>query len=173
MSELTFRNVDASPGDPVEEWPLEAIQTALERGSLKHWRRLATAIKAEPWGPLAREVEEVLTYSRPYGVAEVMERVIAIARQDAEAAERAAVAGEVKRLIEASGLPRREFASRIGTSVSRLSTYATGKVVPSAALMVRMRSVAEAASSSEGATRGFASLAGVWRGRVKIADDFG
>jgi len=37
--ELTFRNVDASPNDPVEDWPLEAIQAALERGSLKHWRR--------------------------------------------------------------------------------------------------------------------------------------
>lgn len=171
MSELTFRNVNSSPEDPVEEWPLEAIQTALERGSLKHWRRLATAIKAEPWGPIAREVEEVLTYSRPYGVAEVMERVIAIARQDAEAAERAAVAAEVKRLIEASGLSRHEFASRIGTSASRLSTYATAKVVPSAALMVRMRSVAGVEAASEKHAGGFKSLAGVWRGRVKMSDD--
>lgn len=140
MTELTFRNVDASPDEPVENWPLEAIQTALERGSLKHWRRLAAAIEVQPWGPLARDVEEVLTYSRPYGVAKVMERVIERARSDAEAAERDAVAEEVRRLIEASGLSRREFASRIGTSTSRLSTYATGKVVPSAALMVRMRS---------------------------------
>jgi hypothetical protein len=30
-------------------------------------------------------------------------------------------------------------ASRIGTSPSRLSTYVTGKVTPSAALLVRMR----------------------------------
>lgn len=143
MSELTFRNVDVSPQAPVEAWPLEAVQTALERGSLKHWRRLATAIQAQPWGAVAREVEEVLAYTRPYGVAETMERVIERARRDAEAAERSAVAGEVKQLIEASGLPRREFASRIGTSASRLSTYATGTVVPSAALLLRMRSVAE------------------------------
>lgn len=148
MSELTFRNVDASPEDPIEVWPLEAIQTALERGSLKHWRRLAAAIKAQPWGPVARDIEEVLTYSRPYGVAEAMDRVIELARQDAEAAERSAVAGEVRRLIEASGLSRREFASRIGTSVSRLSTYATGKVVPSAGLLVRMHNVARRRSTS-------------------------
>ncbi len=32
-----------------------------------------------------------------------------------------------------------EFASRIGTSTSRLSTYAAGKVTPSAALMLRIR----------------------------------
>lgn len=76
MTELIFRNVDASPDDPVESWPLEAIQTALERGSLGHWRRLSAAIRAQPWGPVARDVEEVLTYSRPYGVAKTMERVI-------------------------------------------------------------------------------------------------
>jgi hypothetical protein len=85
MSTLAFRNVDASPEDLVSAWPLEAIQTALERGSLEHWRRLAHAIWAEPWGPVARQVEEVLTYSRPYGVAEAMERVIARARKAAEA----------------------------------------------------------------------------------------
>lgn len=142
MTELIFRNVDVSPHESVEAWPLEAIQTAFERGGLKHWRRLAAAIKAAPWGPVARDLEEVLTYSRPYGVAKTMERVIEQARRDAETAERMAVANEIQRLIEESGLSRHEFASQIGTSTSRLSTYATGKVVPSAALLVRMRSVA-------------------------------
>ena len=139
MTALAFRNVDASPEDPPAEWPQEAIQAALERGDLSHWRRLAKAIGAEPWGPVARRVEEVLSYSRPYGVAEAMERVIARARATAEAAERAAVATEVVGLVAKSGLTRAEFASRVGTSASRLSTYATGKVTPSAALMVRMR----------------------------------
>jgi len=142
VSELIFRNVGASPDDPVAQWPQEAIQAALERGSLSHWRRLARAIRAEPWGPVARRVEEVLTYSRPYGVAKAMERILARAREAAEASERGAVAAEVARLVDESGLTRSEFASRIGTSTSRLSTYATGKVTPSAALLVRMRSVA-------------------------------
>ena len=154
MIELIFRNVDASPREPVAGWPLEAIQTALERGGLGYWRRLAAAIEAAPWGPVARDVEEVLTYSRPYGVAETMERVIEQARSDSEAAERAAVATEIQRLIEESGLSRRAFATHIGTSTSRLSTYATGRVVPSAALLVRMRSVAEAESGSVTATHG-------------------
>lgn len=139
MSTLVFRNVDASPDDPVSQWPLEAIQTALERGGLTHWRRLAEAVRAHPWGPVARKLEEVLTYSRPYGVADAFERAIARARADAEASEREAVAQEVERLVAASGLSRAEFAARIGTSPSRLSTYATGKVTPSAALLVRMR----------------------------------
>jgi DNA-binding transcriptional regulator YiaG len=139
LSELAFRNVDASPGDPISEWPQEAIQTALERGGLSHWRRLAEAVRAEPWGPVARRIEEVLSYSRPYGVAPALERVVSRVREDAEAAEREAVAAEVRGLVRQSGLSRAEFASRIGTSASRLSTYATGKVTPSAALLLRMR----------------------------------
>lgn len=139
---LAFRNVDVSPDDPVVEWPLEAIQAALERGGLSHWQRLASAIREQPWGAVARGVEEVLTYSRPYGVALAMERVIAGTRAAAEKEERESVAEEVKRLIEASGLSRAEFASRIGTSPSRLSTYTSGKVTPSAALIVRMRRTA-------------------------------
>lgn len=161
MSTLAFRNIDVSPADPVSGWPIEAIQTALERGGLSDWRRLATAVDDEPWGPVARRIEEVLAYSRPYGIAEAMERVIARARAKAERSERDQVAQEVNRLIAKSGLSRAEFASRIGTSASRLSTYATGRVMPSAALLVRMFHVS-----------GFASLAGTWRDRVRIADNF-
>jgi DNA-binding transcriptional regulator YiaG len=139
MSPLAFRNVDVSPEDAVAEWPLEAVQTALERGGLKHWRRLADAIRAEPWGPVARRTEEVLSYSRPYGIHYAFERTIAQARDAAEESERNAVAAEIDRLVRASGLSRAEFASRVGTSASRLSTYVTGKVTPSAALLVRMR----------------------------------
>lgn len=142
MSPLAFRNVDVSPEDAVAEWPLEAIQTVLERGGLEHWRRLADAIRVEPWGPVARRTEEVLSYSRPYGIASAFERTISRARDAAEASERNAVAAEIDRLVRASGFSRAEFAARVGTSTSRLSTYVTGKVTPSAALMVRMRRTA-------------------------------
>jgi transcriptional regulator with XRE-family HTH domain len=138
MSPLAFRNVAASPDDPVSEWPIEAIQTALERGGLSDWQRLAAEIRARPWGQVAHRVEGVLAYSRPYGVAKTMDGVISLARTNAEKREREAVAAEVKGLIDASALSRAEFASRIGTSPSRLSTYATGKVTPSAALMLRI-----------------------------------
>lgn len=143
MSALAFRNVDASPADPVSGWPQEAVQTALERGGLNDWRRLAGAIKAEPWGPMARRVEEVLAYSRPYGVAAVFERAIAQSREAAETAEREEVAAEIRDLVARSDFSQAEFASRLGTSASRLSTYASGKVTPSAALLLRMRRVAE------------------------------
>jgi DNA-binding transcriptional regulator YiaG len=142
VSTLTFRNVATSPADPVSRWPQEAIQTALERGGLADWRRLAHAIRAEPWGPVARRVEEALTYSRPYGVAPAFEQAIGQSRKAAEAAERDAVAVEIRNLVARSSLSQAEFASRLGTSASRLSTYVSGKVTPSAALLLRMRHVA-------------------------------
>ena len=42
---LKFRNIDASPDDPVETWPFEGIIAAVERGALPDWRRLAAAPK--------------------------------------------------------------------------------------------------------------------------------
>ena len=136
---LAFRNLTIQPSDPVDTWPTEAVQTALERGDLEDWRRLALEIRRDPWGRTARQVEEVLSHSRPYGVAQLMEDQIARARAAAEADERAAVAAEVRRAVAESGLSRAEFASRVGTSPSRLSTYVTGKVVPSATMLLRIR----------------------------------
>jgi DNA-binding transcriptional regulator YiaG len=150
MTSLAFRNVRADPDDPVETWPVEAVQAALERGSLTHWHRLVSAIRADPWGPVAQAVDEVLSYSQPYGVHGLMTRAISAARQDAERTERTEVAAEIRNLVERSGLSRAEFASRIGTSASRLSTYSSGKVVPAATLLLRMRRVTSRAERSRG-----------------------
>jgi DNA-binding transcriptional regulator YiaG len=138
---LKFRNVTSSPDDPVETWPFEGILAAVERGTLPDWRRLAKAVQADPWGPVAQQVLEAIQLSRPYGTAELLEGVIGRARKLAADSERAEVAAEVRKLVSDSGLSQHDFADRIGTSRSRLSTYMSGKVVPSAALMVRMRRV--------------------------------
>jgi transcriptional regulator with XRE-family HTH domain len=136
---LAFRNIEVTPEDPVEQWGVEGIETALERGSLRYWRRIAAAILADPRGKVAREVKEALTFSRPYGVADLMDKIIESARAESSKDERRVVADEVSTLVASSRLSRKEFAERIGTSTSRLSTYESGKVVPSAAMMVRMR----------------------------------
>jgi transcriptional regulator with XRE-family HTH domain len=142
---LRFRNVDASPDDPVETWPFEGFLAAVERGTLPDWRRLAGAINADPWGPVAQQVIEAIGVSRPYGTTELLLGVVERARSQAAEAERAEVAAEIGRIVAASGLTRAEFAERIGTSRSRLSTYISGKVTPAASLMIRMRRVAEQA----------------------------
>jgi DNA-binding transcriptional regulator YiaG len=143
---LKFRNVDASPDDPVETWPFEGILAAVERGTLPDWRRLAAAIRADPWGPVAQQVLEAIRLSHPYGTAELLEGVVTRARELAIDSEREEVASEVRDLVARSGLSKQDFAERIGTSRSRLSTYMSGKVVPSATLIVRMRRAAHHAS---------------------------
>ena len=140
---LSFRNLAITPDAPVSLWPTEAVQTALERGDLADWHRIAAEVRADPWGKTARQVEEVLSHSRPYGIAEAMETVLSRARERAEAGERAAVADEVREAVKRSGLSRAAFASRIGTSASRLSTYSSGKVIPSATLLLRIRRLAD------------------------------
>ncbi len=138
---VAFRNVSSRPTDPVENWSTEAVQAALERGDLAEWRLLVEAVGASPWGRTARQIEEVLGHSRRYGTAELLERAIEAARARTEAEERAAVAAELRELVRRSGLLQAEFARRLGTSATRMSSYVNGAVVPSATLMVRARSV--------------------------------
>jgi hypothetical protein len=146
---LTFRNLNISPDAPVDEWPTEAVQTAFERGDLDDWRRIAAQFRTDPWGRTARQAEEVLSHTRPYGVAELMTGLLDRARQRAEDAERAQVVAEIHHAVADSGLSKSEFAARIGTSGSRLSTYLNGKVTPSATLMVRIRAVATRAEAEQ------------------------
>ncbi len=138
MTELAFRNVDASPEDRVESWPYEALVTAIERGYLSHWRRIANAVRLNPWGQVARDVLTYAGQEPDSAVASLLAETVRRARGSAEAAERAEVAERVRQAISRSRLSAAEFAARIGTSASRLSTYATGKVVPSAAMLVRI-----------------------------------
>jgi DNA-binding transcriptional regulator YiaG len=149
MSALKFRNITASVDDPVETWPFEGILTAVERGTLPDWRRLAAAIRADPWGPVAQQVLEAVEISRPYGTGELLTAVVERARQEAADAEREQVAGEIRDLVAQSGLPQQDFALRIGTSHSRMSTYMAGEVTPSASLMLRIRSVAARAQVTQ------------------------
>ncbi|HEY1920692.1 MAG TPA: helix-turn-helix transcriptional regulator [Streptosporangiaceae bacterium] len=86
---------------------------------------------------------EAVRLARPYGTTELLEGVVRRARQQASDAERDEVAVEIRDLVRGSGLTQQEFAECIGTSRSRLSTYMSGKITPSAALMLRMRRVTQ------------------------------
>jgi hypothetical protein len=128
---------------PVEFWPTAAIRTALEGGDIATWKQIAVAIKRDPYGRTARQVEEVMEKSRPYGISKALAEVLDRARAHLEANERTEVARHVELLMERSGLGRREFASRIGVSVDDLTGYLDAKVSPSASLMIRMRRLSD------------------------------
>jgi DNA-binding transcriptional regulator YiaG len=139
---VSFRNVDANPSDPVQTWPYEALIAAIERGTIGDWAKITAAVRRDPWGEVSRSLEDYVGYAEKSGITELLSRAVRQARADAELADRSQVAARVRQLIRESGLTAAAFASRAGTSASRLSTYASGRVVPSAAMMLRLERVA-------------------------------
>ncbi|UMG93633.1 helix-turn-helix transcriptional regulator [Nocardioides sp. TF02-7] len=133
---------------------VEEMHDLHEHGNAAVWRAHVAAIAAHPWGPYPKHLRELADRAgKPHfgaGAALVAE----LCRADAEQAERRAVAREIRKLVAESGLSQRAFASAVGTSASRLSTYVTGSVVPSAAMMLRItrtgRRFAEARAVSAG-----------------------
>ncbi|MGO8767450.1 MAG: XRE family transcriptional regulator [Mycobacterium sp.] len=131
------------PDRPVEFWPTAAIRSALQGGDIETWKRIAAALKRDPYGRTARQVEEVLEGSQPYGVAKALWEVLDRARAHLAADERAEVARHARLLIDRSGLGQQEFASRIGVTPEELAAYLDGSTSPTAALMLRMRRLSD------------------------------
>ena len=133
-----------TPADrPVEFWPTAAIRAALENDDLSVWQRIVVAIKRDPYGRTARQVEEVLETARPYGVSRAMSEVLTRTREHLEANECAEVAKHVHLLLERSGLGEHEFASRIGVPAEDFAAYLRGSASPPASLMIRMRRLSD------------------------------
>lgn len=140
---LKFRNLTVSPQDPVEQWGFEGLLTAVERGDINDWRRIADALWRNPRGKVAAELAEVVDAAENPAIPSLLQRILQRSLQESEMAERREVSQELQRHLTDSGLSRAEFAAELGTSQSRLSTYLSGKVVPSAALLVRARRIAQ------------------------------
>jgi DNA-binding transcriptional regulator YiaG len=128
---------------PVEFWPTSAIRAALETDDLTVWQRIVVAIKRDPYGRTARQVEEVLETARPYGVSKALAEVLTRTREHLEANERAEVSRHIQGLLERSGLGQDEFASRIGVPSKDFAAYTAGTTCPPASLMIRMRRLSD------------------------------
>lgn len=140
---MRFRNLDFDATAPVDEWPAEAIETVLDRGSLSDWRLLADAIGRDPWGSAARAVARVAGWGEHYGVDPLMTRVIAHARERATLRGRAEYAAQIRSWRAQTGMTLREFARAAGTSASRLSDYENAKVAPTTDVLARLGHVAK------------------------------
>jgi DNA-binding transcriptional regulator YiaG len=142
MMTLQFRNLDFDRSAPVDQWPAEAIETLMDRGSLSDWRGLAEAIRRDPWGPAARAAETVAGWGEHYGVDALMSGVIRRAREQVVIAGRAEYAAQVRSWRTQTGMTLRQFARAAGTSASRLSDYENAKVAPTTDVLSRLRFVA-------------------------------
>ena len=134
---------DQDLDQPVEFWPTADISSAMQGGDIATWKRIAAALKRDPYGRTARQVEEVLAGTRPSGISKALWEVLERARTHLEANERAEVARHVRLLIDRSGLGPQEFASRIGVAPEDLALYLDGSASPSASLMIRMRRLSD------------------------------
>src|ERR1700691_1704763 len=139
---VPFRNVDFDSAAPVDEWPAETIETVMDRGSLSDWRRLADAIRRNPWGPAARTVETIAAWGEHYGVDALMASVIRRAREHIAIAGRAEYAAQIRSWRAQTGMTLRQFALVAGTSASRLSDYENAKVAPTTDVLGRLSHVA-------------------------------
>lgn len=136
---LTFRNLEVSPSDPVERWGVEGIATALDRGGLAEWRRIARAVSDEPYGKVAADVEQAIKVAEDRGLVEYMRMALARARSS----DKQRLALKLREHVWRSGMSQVEVARHLGTSPSRLSTYLSGQVAPSAVFADRLRALGD------------------------------
>jgi hypothetical protein len=140
---VRFRNLDFDSSLPMDEWPAEAIETVIDRGSLSDWRRLAHTIRRNPWGPAARIAEIVTGWGEHYGVDALIGGVISRARGDLTHRGRAEYAAQIRAWRTRAGMTLSQFSRAAGTSASRLSDYENAKVAPTTDVLGRLRHVAD------------------------------
>ncbi|WP_300345243.1 helix-turn-helix transcriptional regulator [Nesterenkonia sp.] len=131
---MKFRNLTVSPEDPVDQWGVEGILTAIDRGGLEHWQRIASAVRKEPYGEAAADLEEALELAEDSGVVALLSRSL----QDARASERERFSQRFRALVDDFNGTHEDVARLVGTSRSRVSSYCSGSVVPSAAVLAAL-----------------------------------
>lgn len=143
--ELLFQPIDPQPigvglGEVVPVDSADELVALLEQGSLVEWRQHLQRLATSPWGPYAESISDLADAAgRP-----AIHTVLAWCRAWGHEREREQIARHVQHLVALSGVSQRQFAARIGTSPSRLSSYIRGSVTPSAALFLRIQRASRA-----------------------------
>lgn len=131
-----------------DDWSTKLIVEAIDTGGIAQWRRIAAFLAENPWCPTTKMIEKATTLATDTAVAAAICAVVELVRAQRERLERQEVARQVAAHVADSQLTQSEFAVRVGTSASRLSTYVNGSVTPSAAMMLRMGAVAALMNSA-------------------------
>ena len=76
VSALQFRNINATPDDPVERWGVEGILAAIDRGPCRTGDASPRLLRADPWGPVAADLEQALKLAEDVGVAATLGRAL-------------------------------------------------------------------------------------------------
>ncbi|MBM7520321.1 helix-turn-helix domain-containing protein [Nocardioides nitrophenolicus] len=134
--------VGAADPEPPVLTTVEDVLAVFRDGGVPAWRALVAASRAEPWSGVSEEHLKLLDPVAHAAEVSCLRAVSEMIRRIVEDEERAAIAAHIRNAIAETGLTQREFASLVGTSSSRLSTYVTGTVTPSAAMLLRINRAA-------------------------------
>lgn len=134
---LRFRNIDATPDDPVEAWGFEGMLAAIDRGYATHWRKLVTAVTTN--AGLRPIFDEACAAAESRATVALVNAAIEVAEQTA--AEQALA--RLRSAYRGTRLTQAELAARLGTSRTRLNSYLTGKVTPAMDVLVAIEQIAE------------------------------
>lgn len=133
---LRFRNIEATPDDPVEAWGFEGMLAAIDRGYAVDWRKLIEAVADNP--SLRVIYEDARGAAESTATVTLLDAALASRTRsaDEEARERLRSAFRATRLTQA------QLATRLGTSRSRMTSYLSGTVTPSMDVLVAIEAVA-------------------------------
>ncbi|TNM37394.1 helix-turn-helix domain-containing protein [Nocardioides albidus] len=132
---------------PEPATPLASVRELIEvatHGTVDEWRSHLSAVAASPWGADGDHLLRLARRSESPALHVAMEEVVTLCRELRRLHERTQVARHIRQCVARSGVSQREFATWVGTSPSRLSTYASGRVVPSATMLLRIRRASRA-----------------------------
>lgn len=147
---VQFRNLTTTWHDPIDQWPYEAVVTTMERGLVSDWQPILRDLRARPFGRIARYVTHYAKDPDDKAAAAFFSGALRRARVSQEEKEREEVIRRIRRAIDATELSQADFARAIGTSASRLSTYLSGQVMPSATMLIRVENLAREADHARG-----------------------
>lgn len=131
---LLFRNIDVAESDAVTTWGFEGILTAVDRGGLPQWRRIGAAVREDPWGKVATELVEVLQVAEDSGAVAILQKALA----DARKSDKQLLGEKFRNLLQEIGMTQAEAAAFLGTSRTRVNSYCSGTVTPSAVVVERL-----------------------------------
>lgn len=146
---MRFRNLDFDRSRPLDEWPAEAIETLIDRGTRSGWKQLVSAIRDNPWGPAARTAATVASWGEHPGVDELVLDALDASRTSWDDHARHRYANRIRSWRIDAGLTQRQLAELIGTSASRLSAYENARVAPTSVVLGRIEQVLSMSPGSE------------------------